>query len=281
MGRGRGNLASFCKNSPASISDFLGLIAPGYDGAYTVVNIQNRNFQNNAKREEWPKDQCVIPVCCRPVLTLLRAHCVIRFYSGKGKIRGCRGGPTGVGSSSGSGGSSGSSGSGSGNGQDPHCKGCCGAWGNVVAGCGSKSESTGSPAFRKGLDEDLDDANNNPDRCQTAAILTNSEYGSIYDCIKNEMERITGECYKYDPLGNNSNTSWETAYKKCMGTSFEPPGSQPGNTTFNEEEKCKDSGERRRAAAHARLFGERCREKHPRSSGCEFQLYSQPYVRVP
>lgn len=153
-----------------------------------------------------------------------RAHCVIRFTDSNGNISGCRGGPTGRGNSSGAGGSSGSSGSGSGNQQSSHCRGCCGSWGNIVAGCGTGAQNSTDP-LQSGLWTDLEDARNNPSHCRVVA--QSAAACSVQSCVANQMQQITSRCYIYRPSGPNSNTAWHNALSAC-GYNYNPPRIQPG-----------------------------------------------------
>ena len=207
----------------SSISSSSGILLPS-------------DFNDSSSKAASPQGVCVIQVCCKPVATFTRAHCVIRFLFSGGTIGGCRGGPTGVGNSSGAGGSSGSSGSGKGNGQSSHCKGCCGEWGNVVAGCGFKSSA--GDALSSGISTDLEDAEKNPSRCETVAIVSNRMGEIMYSCIQSEMSRITNKCYIYEPLSNNSNTTWKSAFSKCLGGNYDPSRFQPGNESFDESKTC-------------------------------------------
>lgn len=175
-----------------------------------------------------PKGEgCQIQVCCKPVLALRNAHCVIRFLYPTRAI-GCRGGPTGNGILAHPN-----------NGQSPHCKGCCGKWGNIVAGCGSTDQYKGATdAFSKGLVDDLEDADKNPDKCHTIETADANRCDSVLNCIIKEMDRITKACYNYDADGANSNTTWQTAFKKCLNKTFDPPGFQPGSDDFSKAKNC-------------------------------------------
>ena len=240
--QGGWNLYAFIRNRINIEVDLLGKIPPYNGGASGIVEVPifppaPTPPAPTPPAPTPPQEGCSIQICCRPVAVLSRAHCVIRFVSSSGPSRGCRGGPTGRGKSSGAGGSSGSSGSGNGNGQSSHCKGCCGSWGNVIGGCGSISN--GTDPLSVGITEDLNDAESNPDRCETVAIVSERMCSIAYSCIQKEMEKINQECYIYKPLGNNSNTTWKTAYRNCIGGDYDPPESQPGNDEFDENEKCK------------------------------------------
>jgi len=129
--------------------------------------------------------QCRIEVCCKPVATFGSAHCVIRFTGSDGSVSGCRGGPTGTGNSSGAGGSSGSSGSGAGNRPSAHCKGCCGKWGNIVAGCGKGTQGSSDP-LELGLWSDLDEAKKNPGQC--SLIEESAAACGVEACVAREMQ---------------------------------------------------------------------------------------------
>lgn len=166
---------------------------------------------------------CKIEVCCRSVATLRSAHCVIRFTHPDGSITGCRGGPTGTGSGSSSSGSS----SGGGNRQSSHCKGCCGSWGNIVAGCGTGAQNSPDP-LQRGLWEDLAAASANPSSCHV--IAEGPDACSVESCIASQMKQITDQCYIYQVFGPNSNTTWYQSLKACTGYSYDPPGLQPGRT---------------------------------------------------
>ena len=235
--QGGWNLYAFIRNRINIEVDLLGKIPPYNGGASGIVEVPIFPPAPTPPAPTPPQEGCSIQICCRPVAVFSRAHCVIRFVSSSGPSRGCRGGPTGRGKSSGAGGSSGSSGSGNGNGQSSHCKGCCGSWGNVIGGCGSISN--GTDPLSVGITEDLNDAESNPDRCETVAIVSERMCSIAYSCIQKEMEKINQECYIYKPLGNNSNTTWKTAYRNCIGGDYDPPESQPGNDEFDENEKCK------------------------------------------
>ena len=235
--QGGWNLYAFIRNRINIEVDLLGKIPPYNGGASGIVEVPIFSPAPTPPAPTPPQEGCSIQICCRPVAVFSRAHCVIRFVSSSGPSRGCRGGPTGRGKSSGAGGSSGSSGSGNGNGQSSHCKGCCGSWGNVIGGCGSISN--GTDPLSVGITEDLNDAESNPDRCETVAIVSERMCSIAYSCIQKEMEKINQECYIYKPLGNNSNTTWKTAYRNCIGGDYDPPESQPGNDEFDENEKCK------------------------------------------
>ena len=240
--QGGWNLYAFIRNRINIEVDLLGKIPPYNGGASGIVEVPifppaPTPPAPTPPAPTPPQEGCSIQICCRPVAVFSRAHCVIRFVSSSGPSRGCRGGPTGRGKSSGAGGSSGSSGSGNGNGQSSHCKGCCGSWGNVIGGCGSISN--GTDPLSVGITEDLNDAESNPDRCETVAIVSERMCSIAYSCIQKEMEKINQECYIYKPLGNNSNTTWKTAYRNCIGGDYDPPESQPGNDEFDENEKCK------------------------------------------
>ena len=228
------NLYAFIRNRINIEVDLLGKIPPYNGGASGIVEVPIFSPAPTPPAPTPPQEGCSIQICCRPVAVFSRAHCVIRFVSSSGPSRGCRGGPTGRGKSSGAGGSSGS---GNGNGQSSHCKGCCGSWGNVIGGCGSISN--GTDPLSVGITEDLNDAESNPDRCETVAIVSERMCSIAYSCIQKEMEKINQECYIYKPLGNNSNTTWKTAYRNCIGGDYDPPESQPGNDEFDENEKCK------------------------------------------
>ena len=227
--QGGWNLYAFIRNRINIEVDLLGKISPYNGGASGIVEVPI--FPPTPTP---PQEGCSIQICCRPVAVFSRAHCVIRFVSSSGPSRGCRGGPTGRGKSSGAGGSSGS---GNGNRQSSHCKGCCGSWGNVIGGCGSISN--GTDPLSVGITEDLNDAESNPDRCETVAIVSERMCSIAYSCIQKEMEKINQECYIYKPLDNNSNTTWKTAYRNCIVGDYDPPESQPGNEEFDENEKCK------------------------------------------
>ncbi len=227
--QGGWNLYAFIRNRINIEVDLLGKISPYNGGASGIVEVPIFPPAPTP-----PQEGCSIQICCRPVAVFSRAHCVIRFVSLSGPSRGCRGGPTGRGKSSGAGGSSGS---GNGNRQSSHWKGCCGSWGNVIGGCGSISN--GTDPLSVGITEDLNDAESNPDRCETVAIVSERMCSIAYSCIQKEMEKINQECYIYKPLGNNSNTTWKTAYRNCIGGDYDPPESQPGNDEFDENEKCK------------------------------------------
>ena len=232
--QGGWNLYAFIRNRINIEVDLLGKIPPYNGGASGIVEVPIFSPAPTPPAPTPPQEGCSIQICCRPVAVFSRAHCVIRFVSSSGPSRGCRGGPTGRGKSSGAGGSSGS---GNGNGQSSHCKGCCGSWGNVIGGCGSISN--GTDPLSVGITEDLNDAESNPDRCETVAIVSERMCSIAYSCIQKEMEKINQECYIYKPLGNNSNTTWKTAYRNCIGGDYDPPESQPGNDEFDENEKCK------------------------------------------
>jgi len=179
--------------------------------------------------------QCRIEVCCKPVATFGSAHCVIRFTGSDGSVSGCRGGPTGTGNSSGAGGSSGSSGSGAGNRPSAHCKGCCGKWGNIVAGCGKGTQGSSDP-LELGLWSDLDEAKKNPGQC--SLIEESAAACGVEACVAREMQKITAGCYIYSPSGPNSNTAWYQALKTC-GHKFDPSGLQPGRTDdFSKTKTC-------------------------------------------
>lgn len=186
------------------------------------------------------KGECKIDVCCRRVAIVPGAHCVIRFSypEGEGGTIGCRGGPTGGGNSSGEGGSSGGSASGDGNNASGHCNSpCCGSWGNIVAGCDTmQTSSEDLPLLQKGINEDLEGARTGG--CTFVGIYKRSTCDKILDCIRMEMRRITDSCYVYSPIGANSNTTWKTAYRKCIGSTPDPFGPQPGDENFDNAPRC-------------------------------------------
>lgn len=176
---------------------------------------------------------------------------MIRFTYTSGAVRGCRGGPTRNDDSGGSSGSWGSSHSGAGssdssanvgtgsNSQNSFCKGCCGYWGNVVAGC-DKEIKPPYDALTSGINSDLENAHSHPSRCTLIATYTDVECQAKQNCVNSYMRAITNKCYIYKPLGNNSNTSWRNAFKSCFKDLpvHDPALSQPGNDTFNETERC-------------------------------------------
>ena len=108
--------------------------------------------------------------------------------------------------------------------------------GNVVAGCGFKSSA--GDALSSGISTDLEDAEKNPSRCETVAIVSNRMGEIMYSCIQSEMSRITNKCYIYEPLSNNSNTTWKSAFSKCLGGNYDPSRFQPGNESFDESKTC-------------------------------------------
>ena len=203
------NLYGFCGNNPLNVFDKDGRDTGGGGGSNPPIVFE-----------------CSIEVCCGPATFMFpRGHCVIRFKN-SGGITGCRGGPSGNGHPSGAGGSSGSSGSGKGNRQSGHCSGCCGSFGNIVAGCSGTKDP--HPALTEGLKNDLEDAENNPSNCKRIGIATKGACTAIEDCIRKKMEEITNKCYVYGPLGPNSNTTWYEALKACTTVDYNPPGAQPG-----------------------------------------------------
>jgi len=172
--------------------------------------------------------QCRIEVCCKPVATLSRAHCVIRITDSTADTVGCRGGPSGTGPSS----------SGTGRGaRPPHCAGCCGAWGTIVAGCGKGAQNSNDP-LESGLWDDLDDARTHPARC--SLLAENAAACSLRACVAAQMQSVTAGCYKYRPMGPNSNTAWYRALANC-GITYGAPGLQPGaGTDLSKAETCRN-----------------------------------------
>ena len=187
-----------------------------------------------------PKNGCLISICCRHPFGLpgiLRAHCIIRFLYNSGTVKGCRGGPTGDGLSN----SLTDRKKGNlPNNQSSHCKGCCGLYGNVVAGCGGKASPKGKDdKLQIGLNLDLEVAEQDHTRCMPAKDTTVMDCDRIYECMKKKMNEITNACYIYSTTGNNSNTSWKIAYKSCIGELVDPIGNQPGNEKFDTNKNCK------------------------------------------
>jgi hypothetical protein len=168
-----------------------------------------------------------VEVCCKWVAPVPDAHCVIRITDSAGDAVGCRGGPSGGGPSS----------SGSRRGAKPaHCKGCCGTYGSIVAGCGKGVQGSPDPLDR-GLWEDLENARNHPARCRL--IAQDAQACSVRACVAHQMQSITAGCYEYAPSGPNSNTAWYTALRNC-GYNHNPFGWQPGlSTDWGKAKTCK------------------------------------------
>ena len=250
------NVYKFAQNTLSF--DILGLMAPGALGAQVAANYGNNYGQGNVtiglprEQKKEPNTKCKVHVCCKPAgFVFRRGHCVIRFTYTSGAVRGCRGGPTRNDDSGGSSVSWGSSHSGAGssdssanvgtgsNSQNSFCKGCCGYWGNVVAGC-DKEIKPPYDALTSGINSDLENAHSHPSRCTLIATYTDVECQAKQNCVNSYMRVITNKCYIYKPLGNNSNTSWRNAFKSCFKDLpvHDPALSQPGNDTFNETERC-------------------------------------------
>ena len=122
-----------------------------------------------------------------------------------------------------------------------HCNGCCGSFGNVIAGCGEITTPKGEDdKLQIGLNIDLEVAEQDHNRCVTAKDTTVEDCNRIYECMKKKMDEITNACYIYSSLGNYSNTSWQTAYKSCIGELINPMGNQPGHKNFDTNKKCKN-----------------------------------------
>jgi RHS repeat-associated protein len=223
------NVFSYAINNSIINSDPYGLCTPvgeDHNGNQILQSCGDNEFEkgscfvwDNKTKSKKPiacpsdiKKVCKVEVCCKPVYTYSMAHCVIRFSSNSdGSISGCRGGPgldnTGK------------------SGPSAHCKGCCGKWGTLVAGCG-KGKSGSGDHLEKGLWDDLEHAKNNPSNCKV--IDESPEACSIESCVKKEMEKISSKCYRYKPTGPNSNSAWYQALKNC-GHDYNPPGAQPGS----------------------------------------------------
>jgi hypothetical protein len=91
--------------------------------------------------------------------------------------------------------------------------------------------------LQRGINDDLEKAKD-PDTCIFVKKIKNCE--EVIRKMNKEMDRITQSCYKYAPLGNNSNTAWKTAFRNTFEDSVvDPPGWQPGNDSFDDTESCK------------------------------------------
>ena len=228
-------------------------MAPGGIEAQAVANSGNNFGKGNATiglktKREYDNSPCKVYICCKTVASFIYGgHCVILLKYSNGKVGGCRGGPSRNGNSGGFSGSSGSSNLGFGssgssassgnasNSHNPKCKGCCGYWGNDVAGCGDEETSTSNDALMKGIREDLKSAREEPSSCNFVKGYTDEECKKKEECLHSFMQEITDKCYIYTPIGNNSNTSWKTSFAKCFGNvaMINPPGFQPGNAKFD------------------------------------------------
>lgn len=247
------NAYAFVRNEPMAHYDRLGL------------DTQPKEMEENSP-DSLEDGECLVHICCKQAAPFVpHGHCVIRFTKKDKSEVGCRGGPfaggsngssgssgSGSGGSSGSGngsssngsfsgsssgGSSGGSSSGGGIGQSKDCSGCCGSWGNVVAGCGKENGDREPPSLQRGINDDLEKAKD-PDTCIFVKKIKNCE--EVIRKMNKEMDRITQSCYKYAPLGNNSNTAWKTAFRNTFEDSVvDPPGRQPGNDSFDDTESCK------------------------------------------
>ena len=213
--------------------------------------------------DDLEEGECLLHVCCGPASITRHGHCVIRFTKKDGSEIGCRGGPSGgrsggssgfssaasssgngsssiidsTGSGSGSSGSDSSGSSGGGTMSPQYCGSCCGLWGSVVAGCGSAIHNPSTPV-QFGINADLRHAGEHPEDC---IYVKRVKFCAIYVWLmKLEMWRISRTCYIYAPLGNNSNTTWMTAYRNVIGDQV--PQSNwdwPGNPEFNSRRTCK------------------------------------------
>ena len=172
---------------------------------------------------------CKISICCRTaVWPLSGSHCHIQFEDSSGQLEGCRGGP---------------SGGGSGGEKAPKprfCRKCCGGgFGTIVTACGKCDPTSNSPD-EVGLCNDLKLAQNN---CMWVD-LPPWQCPRVKSCIESRMVLIERQCWKYSPLGNNSNSAWRSALQTCLPAGIpmpDPLGFQPGNNSLRGDESARCS----------------------------------------
>ncbi|NCC60832.1 MAG: RHS repeat-associated core domain-containing protein [Verrucomicrobiae bacterium] len=231
--RGGLNLYAFVNNDPVNRWDKLGLQGMGIMPIYSQPDFPN--FDSRPPKDRFtnpipptptlsPNNKCMLEVCCRHT-GLRGSHCVIRFTYPNGKVSGCRGGPEGNRFKKENRGK-----------KSDHCKGDCGGWGNIVAGCGTGYNDEERP-LQLGLWKDLKDAENNPHHC--TPIAYSESVCSWEPLIDQKMKEITSKCYIYRISGPNSNTTWHSALQEVTGFGFNPRGWQPGRLdSFSESERC-------------------------------------------
>ena len=248
------NLYLFSKNNTPRYLDHLGnvFVRPSHSTS-GIPGAQQEHIKPLPPPK--PKNGCLISICCRHpyfVPGIMRAHCIIRFLYNSGTVKGCRGGPSGDGPSNPK---TNRKNGNPPNNQSPHCNGCCGSFGNVIAGCGEITTPKGEDdKLQIGLNIDLEVAEQDHNRCVTAKDTTVEDCNRIYECMKKKMDEITNACYIYSSLGNNSNTSWQTAYKSCIGELINPMGNQPGHKNFDTNKKCKTNHEQKNTMFFSYIF---------------------------
>ena len=174
------NLYLFTKNNALRYLDYLGnvFVLP----SHSTSGMPGAQHEHIYVDKRIPKSGCNIFICCKRVVYYKSAHCVIRFTYASGTVRGCRGGPSGNGPSNrlynrGEGIKS--------NNQGTHCKGCCGSFGNVIAGCGEETLSNEQEnPLQEGINSDIRHAQFWHDTCTLIKHAETEECSQIYNCIK-------------------------------------------------------------------------------------------------